>query len=129
MSPEMIGEGRAPALPIGIMLPEDEGHILSLVAKRDEYKKRLNDLRYRAPDAPGGGADLELEYRVLILDTLFVEGSVDSAAILDELSQEPNYSEWGAEEAIRIIYDYCRTGGQGNVGGTGLREVPPALSS
>jgi hypothetical protein len=120
---ELTGEGKAPALPLGINLPENETHILRLLAKREEYETRLSGEAYRAPDSPQGAYDKYLKYSILILNTLFVEGSVTTKAVMDELSTEPNFDEWEAEEAIRIVHDYCETGGATLVGGTGLPEV------
>ncbi len=110
------GGGKQETVPLGIVLPEDGIHIRQLVAKRGEYQDRLDafgsESPYHAPDSPVQQERRSLTYRITLLDTLFVEGAVATEAAVAELSQEPGFELAGFEEAVRVVSDYCSTGGQ-----------------
>jgi hypothetical protein len=46
---------------------------------------------------------------------------------MTEFSAEPGFDRGELEEAIRVIHDYATTGGEGNVGGSGLSYKSPEI--
>jgi hypothetical protein len=124
--PELREGDTPPAVPLRIELPEDETRVAALQAKREEYIGRI---RYVAPDANYPGLD-EHRYRISILNKLFEEGEVSSKDILEGLRDPEDPDEvFAAEEALRVVSDYCLTGGENLYGGTfGGEELPSSWS-
>jgi len=104
--------------------PEDPALLRALANKRKEYgdglQERSKDAAYQAPEA----ANLDLPYRISILDSLLSgDGSLSVEQAL-ELAKD-TYGDVHAAEfnnAFGVIKNYVDSAGQGNEGGTGLSE-------
>ena len=90
-------------------------------AKMDEYKRRLlNDYKDRPPEDP---SVVQVNLRVFIIERLLAEGSVSTWELSREFAHTvSNYHPYYMEQACKIVDRYCQTGGEGLVGGTGLRQ-------
>ncbi|MBP9781761.1 hypothetical protein KBC89_03840 [Candidatus Woesebacteria bacterium] len=121
--PELV-EGPEDPTQVVLTRPEDPALLRALANKRKDYEARVQerskDAGHQAPEA----ADLDIQYRILILDSLLSgDGSlsVDQAI---ELAQD-TYGELHADEfntAFGVVRNYVEKAGQGNEGGTGLSE-------
>ena len=96
-----------------IVLPENPERIARLKAKLQEYKERIEKK---------GGKDSRLSARVEVLKELLEKGSVDPAEMIAKAGGDVIYQA-NLEDAIEIVQDYVKTGGQNLHGGTGLPNL------
>jgi hypothetical protein len=97
-------------------LPDDPVRQAQLRKKLDEYLFRLRLPLYdRAANT----------LKIAILQRLFSAGSINPVAFAAELATDPTQRFDPAlfYDAFTVIGNYCRNGGAGTVGGTGLPAV------
>lgn len=99
-----------------LTLPEDPVRQAQLRKKLDEYQFRLKVPLYDY---------VQTTYKIVVLQKLFDEGSIDPVAVAAELSANPlKHFDIGAfYDAFTVIENYCLTGGASAIGGTGLPNV------
>lgn len=96
-----------------LVLPEDPVRQAQLRKKLDEYRFRL-----RLPLYDHAANAMKIE----ILQRLFSAGWINPVAFAAELAKDPAqpFAPTLFYDAFTVIGNYCRNGGAGAVGGTGL---------
>lgn len=109
------------AIPVRIELPEDSNLVTRLAAKLKEYDTRADEYPepdgYKAGDHPWVVSGRDARYKSIILGTVLTRGYVDAKDFYDEV-QGLHFDQFTADEAMRVIGDYCLTGGRTNQGGS-----------
>jgi hypothetical protein len=111
------------SVPAKLVLPTAHpDRVAALYGKSEEYDDRLlRQMRYKAPDSPG----YYFQWcKRALLDSVLDNGSVNSSDVFADFSKRPGYTEAETEEALRVVFDYCETGGLNNEGGNLPIEVP-----
>lgn len=98
-----------------LFLPEDETRRVQLRQKLGEYKARFKP--YQAPELQMGTI-----CKITVLERLLQDEEVDTWGLCLEM-RETYGSGFDPDKfgvACGVIDDYCKTGGQNAIGGTGL---------
>src|SRR3989338_1696881 len=101
-----------------IILPEDETTRRGLESKLAEYLAIMDELTAQPIRTPElGRVFADAGCRALIAQKLLLNGEIDTAKLLQEIKRRHGgpVDESLYYEAVRVIDDYCRTGGR-NVG-------------
>ncbi len=103
-----------------IELPRDidERRFAQLRAKLAEYQSRLEG--QAGPVYNNDVSRRDSFCKIAVLDHLLKHGSVDAAALREEVSQARLFDERLFVEAFGVIADYVVSGGRYTHGGTGL---------
>lgn len=114
-NPEMIKS-------IKIFLPQNRNARARLEKKLDEYEKRVAQLKEACPYE---NKDITYNsfngYKALLTRRLCQRGEVQSLELAQELKEEfGSLDPDSYNNAVRVIYDYCRTGGKNVRKGTGF---------
>jgi len=107
---------------IKIVLPEDAKAKAKLKKKLYEYEKRVAKLKettiYENPDIIYNSFT---GYKALIARRLYQRGEVQSRELAEELKEEFGRLDPDTyNNAVGVIYDYCKTGGKNVKNGTGF---------
>ena len=105
-----------------ITLPSDEIIKGKLEKKLEEYKKRVEEIKFQNPCTyPALIQSTTSAYKAEIVERLLKEGHVDTWQLSKELNEKHNYFDVrNFENAAAVISDYCKTGGKNVRGGTGF---------
>ena len=89
-----------------------------LVNKLEEYRKRIG--KHLSP-----ADEIQLMYRIAILEELIKTGEVSADALLGQFMDTFRnvFNLRVFKEAYKIVKDYAETGGKNLVGGTGLSQT------
>lgn len=108
-----------------IFRPTDTRRVRQLVAKLDQYYRRL-------PAELRDWGDVDTAVKILLLDSLLVSarGMIDTERLYRQIHRDQP-ELWALLESRPVVYlnacvtidDYCRTGGQ-NVTGGSLPDLP-----
>lgn len=101
-----------------LVLPEDKVRVEQLRKKLEEYKQRADP--YRAPELQMGTV-----CKIAVLERLLQDTTVDTWQLSLEMEETygSGFDPWKFGTACGVIADYCNTGGQDVIGGTGLPDV------
>lgn len=116
-------KGTPPMVPIAIQRPEGFERVEALTKKLGVYEDRLEQYRYKAPDSPGHYAEW---CKHAVLGKVLEEGGVNSKDIVEGFADRPGFDLYDTEEALRIVSDYCLTGGE-NLQGSNLPTAVPYI--
>lgn len=107
---------------VTIFLPQKNKIRARLEKKLNEYENRVEQLKRLCPhDNPEISYNSFNGYKALLVRRLFLRGEVQSREMAEELREEfgtldtDNYNN-----AVRVISDYCRTGGRNVRKGSGF---------
>ena len=89
-----------------IVVPEDSDRTARLTRKAGEYKQR--------------GEDSDSLHKLSVLEEALATGTVSVEELRGRLKEKSWFSEDDFDRAVKVISDYCRTGGENIGGGTGL---------
>ncbi len=107
---------------IKIIMPENQRLKARLEKKMLEYEDRVARLkRRRKYDCPDIAYNSFNGYKAMIARRLYKCGEVQSLELARELTEE--FGRLDTEmfnNAVQVIYDYCRTGGKNVKHGTGF---------
>ncbi|MCK9567910.1 hypothetical protein M0R72_03040 [Candidatus Pacearchaeota archaeon] len=108
-----------------IVLPEDESIVFALKNKFVEYTQRMKVHRKENPKMDSESFNKSYShalYKMLVLGRLLDKKEIDTAEFSSELQKELSF--FNVEnycDAVKVIDDYCKTGGKNINGGTGLK--------
>lgn len=107
---------------IKIILPDNHKAKAKLTKKLREYEKRVEKLKKTCPsDNPDISYNSFTGYKALIARRLCQRGEVQSRELAEELKEEFGRLDPDTyNNAVGVIYDYCRTGGKNVKKGTGF---------
>ena len=105
-----------------ISLPEDPKMVQQLEDKLQEYHYRLDLLEQDYPNhTPEQIVHTDVGYKVMILESVLEKGSIDAWDLCENFRKGTSYFDIVKfTNAVSVIDDYCKTGGQNTYGGTGL---------
>lgn len=103
-----------------IRLPEGPERVAQLQRKLEEYKGRLNPMQH--PDLQVL-SDPDTTHKIAVLEALLRDKQVVTHDLCRELANKwgQRFDGYSFNNACAVIDDYCQTGGEHAVGGTGLR--------
>lgn len=101
-----------------LVLPEDKVRVEQLERKLEEYKGRFNP--YGAPESQMGAI-----CKISVLERLLRDAVVDTFQLYLEMQKVygSGFDVYRFNIACGVIDNYCKTGGEGNKGGTGLPNL------
>jgi len=107
---------------IKIILPNNQKAKARLKKKLHEYEKRVDKLKAAChTDNPDITYNSFTGYKALIARRLCQRGEVESRELAEELKEEFGRLDPDTyNNAVGVIYDYCRTGGKNVRNGTGF---------
>jgi hypothetical protein len=107
-----------------IILPQDPNVRQGLEAKLDEYRGRIAKLAEQNPHiTPEQIHSTDAGYKAAIVEELLTTGQVDTNEFsrrLMEMYGSLHVNQFN--NAVGVIDDYCKTGGENVIGGTGLNK-------
>ncbi len=89
-----------------IVVPEDSDRTARLTRKAGEYKQR--------------GKDSDSLHKLSVLEEVLATGTVSVEELRGRLKEKSWFNEDDFDRAVKVISDYCKTGGENLGGGTGL---------
>lgn len=110
--------------PTIIRLPEDPIRKKQLELKLEEYARRLEegDDAYRHPELQLK-LGVDARYKHDVLERVLKNGSLNTWEYSRELGKAGTFHASAFQTACAVIDEYCKTGGERCIGGTGLPEV------
>ena len=107
---------------IKIFLPQNRAAKARLEKKLNEYERRVEQLKKACPfDNPDISYNSFNGYKALLARRLCLRGEVNSLELAQELKEEFGSLDTDSyNNAVRVIYDYCHTGGKNVRNGTGF---------
>ncbi|MGE5238264.1 MAG: hypothetical protein ACM3ON_05625 [Chloroflexota bacterium] len=104
-----------------ISLPDDIEAVRKLQRKLGEYRQRVEVARKKYA-ADNGSLFFDTISKISILEVLLLEGEASTCSVARETATKyPGIDSRTFRNACAVIEDYCRDGGRGVWGGTGLR--------
>jgi len=97
-----------------IILPENK-------ELREKLERKLKEYETRVKNADKERARIGAQNKIAVLKELLSNGIVEAAVLKKRVIQEEWFDEDKFENAMWVINDYCETGGENVVGGTGLK--------
>lgn len=96
--------------------PRDVKHAQQLFLKLSEYISRIEE-----PEFPLMLVDAL--HKAAVLRRVLVRGRANGWDLWEELASFPWFDPFLCDQALAVVFDYCETGGEHIVGGTGLPPV------
>jgi hypothetical protein len=107
---------------VRIFLPQNPSAKARLEKKLNEYERRVAQMKQVCPyDNPDISYNSFNGYKALLARRLCLRGEVQSRELAEELKEEFGSLDTDSyNNAVRVISDYCRTGGKNVRNGTGF---------